>query len=174
MAIKIGGTTVIDDSRNLSSVGGLKTVGGTSILGSGNIEAGASTAVNGVGTYTIAQDVSMANFNSGRAGVIYKEGRTVAASNLRAVGFAWVTGNNFTSFSAPSPSASSTSGTNANGSYAKSGTSGYSMSNGIGSNQGYSGSWRMMTPGAGATSETGTGQSMNWCNLFASLWVRYA
>lgn len=37
MAIKIGGTTVIDDSRNLVNVGGLKTIGGQSILGVGDI-----------------------------------------------------------------------------------------------------------------------------------------
>ena len=43
MAIKVNGTTVIDDSRNLSNVGGLKTVGGNSILGSGNIEVGGGT-----------------------------------------------------------------------------------------------------------------------------------
>jgi len=52
MAIKVGGTTVIDNSRNLTGVGGLKTVGGTSILGSGNIDAGASTTWAAVGTYT--------------------------------------------------------------------------------------------------------------------------
>jgi hypothetical protein len=40
MAIKIQGTTVIDDSRNLTNVGGVKTVGGQSILGSGDIEVG--------------------------------------------------------------------------------------------------------------------------------------
>ena len=40
MAIKISGTTVIDDSRNLVNVLGLKTVGGQSILGSGDIVAG--------------------------------------------------------------------------------------------------------------------------------------
>jgi hypothetical protein len=174
MAIKIGGTTVIDDSRNLSSVGGLKTVGGTSILGSGNIDAAPSTDVNGVGTYTLAQDVSMASGNSGRAGVIYKEGRTVAASNLRPVGFAWVAGTNKNNHGSPGPSATSTSGSDTSSVGAKSGSAGYSLSNGIGSNQSYSGSWRMMTPGAGPTSETGTGQSQNWWNLFASLWVRYA
>ena len=42
MAIKVNGTTVIDDSRNLSNVGGLKTVGGTNLLGSGDISVGAS------------------------------------------------------------------------------------------------------------------------------------
>lgn len=51
MAIKVGGTTVIDDSRNLSSVGGLKTVGGTSILGSGDIDTGSSPTVTTT-TYT--------------------------------------------------------------------------------------------------------------------------
>ena len=42
MAIKVNGTTVIDDSRNLSNVGGLKTVGGTNLLGSGDISVGAN------------------------------------------------------------------------------------------------------------------------------------
>ena len=42
MAIQVNGTTVIDNSRNLSNVGGLKTVGGTAILGSGNIAVGES------------------------------------------------------------------------------------------------------------------------------------
>lgn len=37
MAIQVGGTTVIDNSRVLQNVTGLKTVGGTSILGSGDI-----------------------------------------------------------------------------------------------------------------------------------------
>ena len=51
MAIQVGGTTVIDNSRTLQNVGGLKTVNGTSILGSGNISAGASTTYGDVGTY---------------------------------------------------------------------------------------------------------------------------
>ena len=51
MAIQVGGTTVIDDSRNLSNVGGLKTVGGNSILGSGDIATGGSTTLGAVGTY---------------------------------------------------------------------------------------------------------------------------
>ena len=40
MAIQVGGTTVISNNRALSSVNGLKTVGGQSILGSGDIAAG--------------------------------------------------------------------------------------------------------------------------------------
>jgi hypothetical protein len=175
MAIKVNGTTVIDDSRVLSGVTGLKTVGGTSILGSGNIEAGASTAVNGVGTYLMAQDTSMAEGNSSRNAVIYKEGRTVAASNLKPVGMAWVTGVNYNTWGAPSPVATSTSGTNVatNIQGPQDGSGGYSMSNGIGSNQSYSGSWRMMTPSSGP-STTSTGLQYNWWNLFAALWVRYA
>lgn len=55
MAIKVGGTTVIDDSRNLSNIaGGLKTVNSTSLFGSGDIEAGASTTYGAVGTYVHA------------------------------------------------------------------------------------------------------------------------
>jgi hypothetical protein len=41
MAIQVSGTTVIDDSRVLSNVTGLKTVNSTSLLGSGDIAAGA-------------------------------------------------------------------------------------------------------------------------------------
>jgi len=41
MAIKVNGTTVINDSRVISNISGLKTVGGTSLLGSGDISAGA-------------------------------------------------------------------------------------------------------------------------------------
>ncbi len=50
MAIKISGTTVIDDTPNLVNVGGLKTVGGASILGSGDI------AVGGGGTHSFTAD----------------------------------------------------------------------------------------------------------------------
>tara|TARA_R110002153_G_scaffold222757_3_gene375179 strand:+ start:116 stop:937 length:822 start_codon:yes stop_codon:yes gene_type:complete len=42
MAIQVNGTTVIDNSRNLTNVGGLKTIGGTAIIGSGNISVGVS------------------------------------------------------------------------------------------------------------------------------------
>lgn len=73
MAIKVNGTTVIDDSRNLTSVGGLKTVGGTSILGSGNIDAGAPTTLNSVGTYAAIQ------FDT--AGVPIQPGTATAASS---------------------------------------------------------------------------------------------
>jgi hypothetical protein len=52
MAIQVSGTTVIDDSRNLVNVIGIKTVNSTSLLGAGDIAAGASTTYGAVGTYT--------------------------------------------------------------------------------------------------------------------------
>ena len=64
MAIKVNGTTVIDDSRNLSNVGGLKTVGGNSILGSGDIATGGSTAFGAVGTYMLGYTSSTSSGNS--------------------------------------------------------------------------------------------------------------
>lgn len=73
MAIQVGGTTVIDNSRNLTNVGGLKTVGGTSILGSGDISVGASTTFGAVGTYTGAMLL---------AGVTKAGGDTVSGSSL--------------------------------------------------------------------------------------------
>ncbi len=76
MAIKVNGTTVIDDSRNLANVGGLKTVNGTSLVGSGNISAGASTSYGAVGTYTVAGIVGGSNtYKSG--------GDTISGSSLK-------------------------------------------------------------------------------------------
>lgn len=65
MAIQVGGTTVIDNSRNLSNVGGLKTVGGSSILGSGDIAVDGSTTYNAVGTYGIYGYTSSSTFDGG-------------------------------------------------------------------------------------------------------------
>ena len=66
MAIKVNGTTVIDDSRNLSNIaGGLKTVNSTSLLGSGNIEAGASTTAGAVGTYIYGRPQSTTDYSFG-------------------------------------------------------------------------------------------------------------
>lgn len=76
MAIKVNGTTVIDDSRNLSNVGGLKTVNGNSLVGSGNISAGASTTYGAVGTYLIA-------YTSMGANAILGANSTVSGSGLR-------------------------------------------------------------------------------------------
>ena len=77
MAIKVNGTTVIDNSRNLTNVGGLKTVNGTSLVGSGNISAGASTSYNAVGTYIFGTI-----YNTG--GVVH--GSTYAGSSISPAG----------------------------------------------------------------------------------------
>ncbi len=60
MAIQVNGTTVIDDSRTLQNVGGLKTINSTSILGSGNITAGATAepASGGWGGWTAKTEVA--------------------------------------------------------------------------------------------------------------------
>ena len=74
MAIKVNGTTVIDDSRNFSNIaGGFKTVNGTSVVGSGDISAGASTTYADVGTYVIAGILST---------TLRTGGFTTAGSNL--------------------------------------------------------------------------------------------
>ena len=44
MAIQVGGTTVISNNREVSNVSGFKTVGGSSILGSGDIGTGGAPA----------------------------------------------------------------------------------------------------------------------------------
>lgn len=65
MAIKVNGTTVIDDSRNLTNVGGMKTVNGNSLIGSGNIEAGASTTAGAVGTYLYGRPSNTTDYSFG-------------------------------------------------------------------------------------------------------------
>ena len=63
MAIKVNGTTVIDDSRNFTNIaGGFKTVNGTSVVGSGDISAGASTSQGAVGTYTWGRPADTSNY----------------------------------------------------------------------------------------------------------------
>ncbi len=160
MAIKIGGTTVINDSANITtSVGGFKTVGGVDIVGSGNIDAGASTDVNGVGTYTLAYDTGM---DSGSSFKVYKEGRTVAGSALRQrAAVAQQNENNEEGVAA------STSGTSA--SFASQ-NSGYNNNGVVRSNQSYSGSWRLMSPGANTSNDVSSG----WGVRYTALWVRYS
>ena len=65
MALKVGGTTVVDDSRNIQNIaGGLKTVNGSSILGSGNIEV-YSTDAGAVGTYIIGRPDNLNGYSIG-------------------------------------------------------------------------------------------------------------
>ena len=154
MAIQVNGTTVIDNSRNLSNVGGLKTVNSTSLLGSGNIATGASTTLGAVGTYILARDTSSTTVNE-----VYKSGRTTAASNLESMAYTGGT-------AALQRIATSTSYTAQGGNQdtSRSGTS-Y-----VTDNQTYSGSWRAMSAG-GTQGQT---SSSDWNFQFGGLWVRYA
>lgn len=54
MAIQVGGTTVISNNREVSNVSGFKTVSGSSILGSGDIEVGGGAPWDTIGTWTSA------------------------------------------------------------------------------------------------------------------------
>ena len=70
MALKIGGTTVVNDSRGLENISNLKTVGGTTILGTGDIpfpasapssHVGATGTAHGVATTSVAGFMSSAD-----------------------------------------------------------------------------------------------------------------
>lgn len=76
MAIKVNGTTVIDNSRNFTNIGGgFKTVNGTSVVGSGNISAGASTTYAAVGTYVVGAPDNTTAYTHGSG--------TVSGSSLK-------------------------------------------------------------------------------------------
>ena len=67
MAIQVGGTTVIDNSRNLQNVGGLKTVNGNSLVGSGDISAGGgtTTTTSSVGSLSIGRPQNYIDYARG-------------------------------------------------------------------------------------------------------------
>ena len=70
MAIQVGGTTVISNNRALSSVNGLKTINGSSILGSGDIAAGGSDISGGFNS------TANGNRNSGQGNTTVLAGST--------------------------------------------------------------------------------------------------
>jgi hypothetical protein len=94
MAIQVGGTTVISNNQQLTSVNGLKTVGGTSILGTGDISVGGgfpwwqadsipavtTTIANNYNSNGTSTAVS-ANNNTGRyfMGTITRNSNTIAS-----------------------------------------------------------------------------------------------
>jgi hypothetical protein len=86
MAIQVGGTTVISNNREVSSVNGFKTVGGESILGSGDIAAGGS----GLGGSTSGPNSagSGTSVNITTAGLYYYSGyaSNTSFSNVRVNG----------------------------------------------------------------------------------------
>jgi len=156
MALQVGGTTVIDNSRNLQNVQGIKTVGGSSILGSGDISVGASTSHGAVGTYTVAHE-SGSGFSTSAG---YKEGRTTSGSNLEPTGIAGGTPEN-------KNTATSTSGTSGMSNFQ---TTNYIDNMSIISNTTLSGSWRLMSP----MLPKGNHSSVGWGFGFPGLWVRYS
>jgi hypothetical protein len=90
MAIQVGGTTVIDNSRNLQNVTGLKTVNSNSILGSGDISiaAGASVARGSKsGSGTVSTGIANA--------LVYGIGMSGSAQTGR-VGYTTDSSGNFT------------------------------------------------------------------------------
>ena len=76
-SLSISGTEVIDSSRNFTNIaGGFKTVNGDSVVGSGDISAGASTTFDDVGTYIIGRPLNTSAYNT-----------NTTASSLRSVGY---------------------------------------------------------------------------------------
>ena len=65
MAIKVGGTSVISDSRVLENVTGLKTVDSQSLLGSGNISVDPPTGQGEVGTYSWGRPANTTGYDPG-------------------------------------------------------------------------------------------------------------
>ena len=65
MAIKVGGTSVISDSRVLENVTGLKTVDGQSLLGSGDISVDPPTGQGEIGTYSYGRPANTTGYAVG-------------------------------------------------------------------------------------------------------------
>jgi hypothetical protein len=140
MAIKVNGTTVVDDSRVLSNVTGLKTINSTSILGSGDIAVGASTTFGAVGTYCVG-------YGSNNTG--YSTGDTIAGSAIGYDDGGSFNGGGMSKFLYSG--GSSSSGSVAFGYY------------GYWSSLGLSGTWRAMTEGGAAA--VGRIQGHLWCRV---------
>ena len=67
MAIQVGGTSVISNNRVLENVSGLKTINGTSILGSGDITAGGGLGGNfNIGNSTGGQNIAFRATNGAK------------------------------------------------------------------------------------------------------------
>lgn len=80
MAIQVSGTTVVSNNRQLTSVNGLKTIGGTSILGNGDIAAGGGTELAAVNAneWTIT---NTSNSISGGTNGVYGIGEVYTKGN---------------------------------------------------------------------------------------------
>jgi hypothetical protein len=83
MAIKISNTTVINDSRGLENITNLKTVNGNTILGTGDITAGAGANIFWENDQTLSANYTITtNKNAGTFGPIsIANGVTVTIPN---------------------------------------------------------------------------------------------
>jgi len=162
MAIKISGTDVINNNRVLTNIADVDAGTVTALNNAG--VGGTSTAVNGVGTYTLAYDTGMADASTDSQAQwkVYKEGRTAAGSALR--GRAAVASPH----NGANKQATSTSGTNV--SAETNGDGGRKVAT-VTSNQTYSGSWRLMSPGANKSDRS---SNVAWAQVYTALWVRYS
>lgn len=70
MAIQVGGTTVISNNQQLTSVNGLKTINGASILGSGDIAVGGGFPWNDKANLGNGTTASIANNTNNYATVV--------------------------------------------------------------------------------------------------------
>jgi hypothetical protein len=155
MAIQVSGTEVISNARALNNIASVDATTAASITTAG--VGAVPTAVNAVGTYTIALDTTQ----SVTVGTGYKQGRTTAGSNLQSRG---ISGGAYDTLAGIATSTSGTSGLTA------SHNSDYQAQVYFRDDQTYSGSWRLMSPSMSATQQS----SSNWGNYFPGLWVRYA
>jgi hypothetical protein len=83
MALQIGGTTVINNSRGLENITNLKTVSGQTILGTGNINAGATNDIFWENSQVVTANYTVGtNRNAMTAGPItINNGVTVTVPN---------------------------------------------------------------------------------------------
>jgi hypothetical protein len=149
-SVNNSGTTYIQDIT-------LDTYGHITGINSAAVSVSPPTAVNAVGTYTVAMDTSQ----STSVGTGYKQGRTTAGSNLQSQG---ISGGAYDTLAGIATSTSGT--TELKGTQ----NSPYQSFTHFRDNQTFSGSWRLMSPSM-AVSKQG---SSNWGNNFPGLWVRYA
>jgi hypothetical protein len=83
MALQIAGTTVVNNSRGLENITNLKTVNSQSILGTGNITAGAANDIFWENAQTVSANYTLGtNRNAMTAGPItINNGITVTVPN---------------------------------------------------------------------------------------------
>jgi hypothetical protein len=166
MAIQVSGTTVIGNDRALSSVNGLKTVGGTSILGSGDIATGGASVLfdsnNWANSNVASNNGNLASFSGGTNGR-WILATVVTGGNGNNIGGSGQVGINGTGGWGFSPAIGAGSGNTNAGKHLYSGQT-FNMGASSGGNIGFVGwvpSDGNMTIKTTSQSNNGTWQSMN-------------